>query len=103
MKLTTKIYEQDDIRFVRYVMGLSGAEPWDFVRAAVLYYCEYLMRRAHELRQAEQEKTREAADASSTNAERNINTQGALLPANNNVLAQSENNVDDPRRNESAP
>lgn len=53
MNFTGKFKNSDEIEYVKYVLQLSGAREKEFVRAAILYYADFLMERAQELRQAE--------------------------------------------------
>lgn len=51
MTFVGKTIKPEEIEFITYVMRLSGATERQFVRAAVLHYCDNLMQRARDLQQ----------------------------------------------------
>ena len=109
MNVTGKFKDSDEIEYIKYVMRLSGAREKEFVRAAVLYYSDYLMERANDLRQQEIERIT-AAQSAALEAEQNArlgdsdgrepgavngDSQESVVDetTDSNVLAQSGNNV----------
>lgn len=56
MRLVGKFTVQKEIDYIRTILRLTGAHERQFVRAAVLSYCDSLMRQANELRQEEAQR-----------------------------------------------
>lgn len=62
MNIRGKIKSQEEFNFIQNVIRMSGRSEKEFVRAATLTYCDYLLKRADELRrEAAQKKQKEDA------------------------------------------
>lgn len=103
MNFRGKTNDPKEIEYITYVMRMAGVSEKQFVRAAVLSYCDHLMKRANELRaqymqelldrqqQAESERLNEQSVPSDVAG--NPSESQALLPTDNSVLAQPESGV----------
>lgn len=87
MRLVGKV-KSEDIEFVKTVMRLSGAREREFVGAAVLYYSDFLMNRAHELRQEETQAILERQEQADIKSEEQPNDSGT-----GNINGNSEESV----------
>lgn len=92
--------EQGEINYIKYVMQMAGATEKQFVRAAVLHYCNHLMQRAEEYRQQELAKLKEKQDAANVN--RDSPNEEPLQSIDNTTLANAQGSLDDNRTDDGA-